>query len=121
MRQFGVAMYSNVFQPIVPREKCARLCARTGLGTMGAASLLEDITDRSIGDLAQFWDHLQSRADASSLADFESRLKACEDSYAELLSQLQRAKEILATPGIDKSLQVHWLHIEKKWEVKKGD
>lgn len=79
---------------------------------MGFASLLENIIERSITDLTQFWSQLQNRADASSLKDFEVRLKACEHAYYELLSKLERAKEMAASPKLLNSLQLDWLQIE---------
>jgi hypothetical protein len=79
---------------------------------MGAASLLENIIERSINDLVQFWDQLQSRADASSIKDFEARLKVCEHSYDDLLRKLQRAKEMAASPELLKALKLDWLQIE---------
>jgi predicted nucleic acid-binding Zn-ribbon protein len=85
---------------------------------MGAASSLENMIERLISDLSHRWDQLRDTPGdpaPSELWNFETRLKACEETYVTLMSKLQSAKELAANPELSKPLQMNSLRSENNW------
>jgi uncharacterized protein YdaU (DUF1376 family) len=77
---------------------------------MNVVSFTEDIWDRLIEEVQQVRSNLN--APDTRPEKSEAHLKACEAVCDELISKLQRAKEIAADPDLGRAFRIDFLQIE---------